>query len=38
VIDRLKHMFSNPRDVELLLWHGKCKMDVKIQDPANGRQ
>ncbi len=30
VIDRLKHMFSNPRDAELLLWHVNHKMDGKI--------
>jgi hypothetical protein len=30
VIDRLKRMFSNPRDVELLLWHVNHKTDVKI--------
>jgi hypothetical protein len=38
VIDCLKHMFSNPRDVELLLWHVNHKMDGKIQHPATGRQ
>jgi hypothetical protein len=30
VIDRLKRMFSNPRDAELLLWHANCKTDEKI--------
>jgi hypothetical protein len=30
VIDRLKRMFSNPRDAELLLWHVNHKTDGKI--------
>jgi hypothetical protein len=30
VIDRLKCMFSNPRDAELLLWHVNRKTDGKI--------
>jgi hypothetical protein len=30
VIDRLKHIFSNARDVELLLWHVNGKTDGKI--------
>jgi hypothetical protein len=30
VIDRLKRMFSNPRDIELLLWHVNHKTDGKI--------
>jgi hypothetical protein len=30
VIDRLKRMFSKPRDVELLLWHVNHKIDGKI--------
>jgi hypothetical protein len=38
VIDRLRHMFSNPRDVELLLWHVNCKTDGKIRHTADGRQ
>jgi hypothetical protein len=38
VIDRLKRMFSNPRDAQLLLWHVNRKMDGKIWHPANGRQ
>jgi hypothetical protein len=38
IIDHLKHMFSNPRDVELLLWHVNRKTDGKIQHPADGRQ
>jgi hypothetical protein len=38
VIERLKRMFSNPRDVELVLWHVNCKMDGKIQHPVDDRQ
>jgi hypothetical protein len=38
VIDRLKRMFSNPRDAQLLLWHMKRKTDGKIRHPADGRQ
>jgi hypothetical protein len=34
----MKHMFSNPRDVQLLLWHVKQKRDEKIRHPADGRQ
>jgi hypothetical protein len=37
VIDHLKHMFSNPRDAELLLWHVNHKTDGKIRHPADGR-
>jgi hypothetical protein len=37
VIDCLKHMFSNPRDVELLLWHVSSMRDGKIRHPADGR-
>jgi hypothetical protein len=37
VIDRLKRMFSNPRDIELLLWHVNHKTDGKIRHPADGR-
>jgi hypothetical protein len=37
VIDHLKRMFSNPRNVELLLWHVNCKTDGKIQHPTDGR-
>jgi hypothetical protein len=37
VIDRLKHMFSNPRDAELLLWNVNCKTDEKIQHHVDGR-
>jgi hypothetical protein len=38
VIDRLKRMFSNPWDAELLLWHVNRKTDGKIRNPADGRQ
>jgi hypothetical protein len=38
VIDRLKRMFSNPRDAELLLWHVNRKTDGKIRHPVDGRQ
>jgi hypothetical protein len=38
VIDRLKRMFSNPRDTKLLLWHVNHKMDEKIRHPTDGRQ
>jgi hypothetical protein len=38
MIDRLKRMFSNPRDAELLLWHVNRKTDGKIRDPVDGRQ
>jgi hypothetical protein len=38
VIDHLKHMFSNPRDVELLLWHVNHKTDGNIRHPADDRQ
>jgi hypothetical protein len=37
VIDRLKRMFSNPRDAKLLLWHVKRKTDEKIRHAAEGR-
>jgi hypothetical protein len=30
VIDLLNHMFSNPRDAELLLWHVNHNTDEKI--------
>jgi hypothetical protein len=30
VIDRLKHLFSNPRNAQLLLWHMKRKTNGKI--------
>jgi hypothetical protein len=38
MIDHLKHLFSNPRDAQLFLWHMKRKTDGKIQLPADGRQ
>jgi hypothetical protein len=38
MIDCLKRMFSNPRDVELLLWHVNRKMDGKIRHPVDGEQ
>jgi adenine-specific DNA methylase len=38
VIDRLKHMFSNAREAQLLLWHVQQKRDGKILHPADGRQ
>jgi hypothetical protein len=37
VIDSLKHLFSNPRDAQLLLWHTKTKADGKIRHHADGR-
>jgi hypothetical protein len=37
VIDRLKRMYSNPRNVELLLWHVNHKTDGEIRHPADGR-
>jgi hypothetical protein len=38
MINRLKRMFSNLRDAELLLWHVNHKTDGKIQHPVDGRQ
>lgn len=39
VTDRLKRMFSNPRDAKLLIWHfNKRKMDGKLRHPADARQ
>jgi hypothetical protein len=38
VIDHLKHMFSNAREAQLLLWHVQQKRDGKIRHPADGRQ
>jgi hypothetical protein len=38
VIDRLKRMFSNPRDAELLIWHANRNIDGKIQHPVDGGQ
>jgi hypothetical protein len=37
-IGRLKHMFSNAREDQLLLWHVQQKRDGKIRHPADGRQ
>jgi hypothetical protein len=37
VIDRLKHMFSNAREAQLLLWHVQWKRDGKIRHPTDGR-
>jgi hypothetical protein len=31
-------MFSNAREVQLLLWHAERKMDGKIRRPTDGRQ
>jgi hypothetical protein len=40
VIDRLKRVFSNPRDAELVCWHSKKhrKNDEDIRHPAAGTQ
>jgi hypothetical protein len=40
VIDRLKCVFSNPRDAELVRWHSeKCREnDEEIRHPADGTQ
>jgi hypothetical protein len=40
VIDRLKHVFSNPRDAELMRWHSekRRKNDEEIQHPAGETQ
>jgi hypothetical protein len=40
VIDRLKHMFSNPRDVELVRWHSekRSKNNEVIRHHADGTQ
>jgi hypothetical protein len=38
VINYLKHMFSNLRDVELLLWQVNHKTDEKIRHPVDGRK
>jgi hypothetical protein len=38
IIDRLKRMFSNAREAQLLLWHVQWKRDGKIRHPADGRQ
>jgi hypothetical protein len=37
VINHLKHMFSNPRDAELLLWLVNHKIDRKIRHPTDDR-
>jgi hypothetical protein len=38
VIDSLKHVFSNPWDVELVCWHSKKrrKNNGEIRHPADG--
>jgi hypothetical protein len=38
VIDRLKYVFSNPRDAELVYWHSKKhrENDEEIQHPTDG--
>jgi hypothetical protein len=38
VIDRLKRMFSNAREAQLLLWHVQQKRDGKIRHPVDGRK
>jgi hypothetical protein len=39
VIDHLKHVFSNPRDVELVHWHSdKRRKNNEIQHPTDGTQ
>lgn len=39
MIDRLKRMFSNPRDAELLIWHDVVRRkDGKLRHPADARQ
>jgi hypothetical protein len=40
MIDRLKHVFSNPRDAELVHWHSEKsrKNDEEIWHPADGTQ
>jgi hypothetical protein len=40
VIDRLKHVFSNPRDAELVRWHSEkhSENDEEIRHPADGTQ
>jgi hypothetical protein len=37
VIDHLRHMFSNSREAQLLLWHVQRKRDGKIRHPTDGR-
>jgi hypothetical protein len=40
VINRLKCVFSNPRDAELVRWHSEKRreIDEKIRHPADGTQ
>jgi hypothetical protein len=40
VIDRLKCVFSNPRDAELVRWHSEkhTKSNEEIRHPADGTQ
>jgi hypothetical protein len=40
VIDRLKHVFSNPRDAELVRWHSEKhrKNNEEIRHPVDGTQ
>jgi hypothetical protein len=40
VIDHLKRVFSNPRDVELVCWHSEKhrENDEEIRHPADGTQ
>jgi hypothetical protein len=40
VIDRLKRVFSNPRDAELVRWHSekRRKNNKEIRHPADGTQ
>jgi hypothetical protein len=40
VIDRLKRLFSNPREAELMRWHAEnCKQNNKqIRHPADASQ
>jgi hypothetical protein len=38
IFDRLKRMFSNAGEAQLLLWHVQQKRDGKIRHPPDGRQ
>jgi hypothetical protein len=38
IIDRLKLIFSNAREAQILLWHVQRKRDGKIRHPGDGRQ
>jgi hypothetical protein len=40
VIDHLKRVFSNPRDVKLMLWYSEKhrENDVEIRHPTDGTQ